>query len=158
MGVLTYESEVVSAVPAAKLFKVFLFESHIYAPKILPQTIKNIEILQGDGGVGTIKKTNFADGFEVKYIKHKIDAVDKDNFTFKYTSFEGEPWLDTLDKVVYETQVVPTPDGGSVTKFTTNYSPKGDAELDVNIVKRGDDNAIGMFKAVEAYLLANPDV
>ncbi|OAY27697.1 major allergen Pru ar 1 [Manihot esculenta] len=157
MGIVTNQTEIPSAIPAPKLFNVFLLDAHNTFPKILPQAIKSIEIIEGNGGPGSLKKTTFAEGSEVKYIKHKLDLVDKDNFIYNYTAVEGDPWLEGLEKVSYETQIVPSPDGGSISKCTTKYYPKGDSKLDVDKIKEGEQKALGLFKAVEAHVLSNPD-
>ena len=60
MGVLTFEKEIATAIPQAKMFKVFVLESQTLIPKILPNV--SVEILEGNGGPGSIKKTTFAEG------------------------------------------------------------------------------------------------
>ena len=67
MGVFTYETEVTSFIPPAKMFKAFVLDVDLLGgplPNIvpLPQVIKNVEILEGDGGPGTIKKITFGVG------------------------------------------------------------------------------------------------
>ncbi|KAJ9181860.1 hypothetical protein P3X46_005907 [Hevea brasiliensis] len=121
---MTKEMEIASAIPPAKLFKVFLLDAHNTIPTILPQTFKSIEIIEGDGGSGSIKKTTFAEG---------------------------------LEKVFYKTQIVPSPDGGSISKCTTKYYPKGDSNINIDKIKEGEQKAMEIFKAVEAHVLANPD-
>ncbi|OAY56072.1 major allergen Pru ar 1 [Manihot esculenta] len=157
MGIVTNDTEIASAIPAAKLFKIFLLDSPNTFPKILPQVFRSIEILEGDGGPGTITKTTFAEGTQLKYIKHKVDVVDKDNFIYNYTAVEGDPWLEGLDKISYETKIVASPDGGSISKCTTKYFPKGDSQLNEDKIKEGQQKALELFKAVEAIILANPD-
>ena len=61
MGVIRFEKEAPAAVAPSRMFKAFV-DSHNLLPKIAPQAFKSIDILQGDGGVGTIKLWNFADG------------------------------------------------------------------------------------------------
>lgn len=51
-----------SVIPAAKLFKALVVDAHNLIPKIAPQIIQDYQILQGDGGVGTIRKITFAPG------------------------------------------------------------------------------------------------
>lgn len=62
MGIVTNQTEIPSAIPAPKLFNVFLLDAHNTFPKILPQAIKSIEIIEGNGGPGSLKKTTFAEG------------------------------------------------------------------------------------------------
>ena len=63
MGVITYENEITSSIPPAKMFKAFVLDVDKLIPKILPQTIKCVEIIEGDGGAGIIKKVAFGEGF-----------------------------------------------------------------------------------------------
>lgn len=68
MAIITYDSEVTSSIPAAKLFKAFILDGDSLLPKVLPQAIKNVEILEGDGGAGTIKLITFGEGQFLLYI------------------------------------------------------------------------------------------
>ncbi|EEF27220.1 major allergen Pru ar 1 [Ricinus communis] len=155
MGVVTFEKEITTSVPQAKMFKAFILESDTLIPKVLPQV--SIEFLEGNGGPGTIKKTSFAEGGEVKYIKTRVEATDKDNFTHCYSVIGGEPWMDGLEKTSYEIKVMASPDGGSIVKSISKYYPKEGCKINEERVKAGAEKAFGMFKAVEAYVLANPD-
>lgn len=62
MGVLTFEKELATAIPPAKMFKVFVLEADTALPSILSEAIKSVEFIQGNGGPGTIKKTTFVEG------------------------------------------------------------------------------------------------
>jgi hypothetical protein len=62
MGVFTYEAETTSVIPPAKLFKAFVLDGDNLIPKVAPQAIKSIEIIEGNGGPGTIKKINLDEG------------------------------------------------------------------------------------------------
>ena len=62
MGVITYDHETTSSIPLAKMFKAFILDSDKLIPKILPQAIKSTEIIEGDGGPGSIKKITFREG------------------------------------------------------------------------------------------------
>ncbi|OMP14014.1 hypothetical protein COLO4_00427 [Corchorus olitorius] len=53
---------------------------------------------------------------------------------------------------------VASPDGGSICKSTSKYFTIGDIEIKEEEIKAGKEKALGLYKAVEAYLLANPDV
>ena len=49
------------------------------------------------------------------------------------------------------------PDGGSIYKNTSKYHTKGDVENCEEHVKGGKEEALALFKAIEAYVLAHPD-
>ncbi|KAM3707822.1 hypothetical protein ACJW30_02G053200 [Castanea mollissima] len=157
MGVITYDSEVTSPIPPARLFKAFVLDADNLIPKISPHTIKSTEILEGNGGPGTIKKVTFHEGSHFKFLKHKIDAIDKENFTYNYSVIEGGPLSDKIEKISYETKLVASPDGGSIFKSTSKYYAKDDFEIKEEQIKAGKEKAAGLFKSVEGYLLANPD-
>ncbi|MBA0764912.1 hypothetical protein Gotri_014180 [Gossypium trilobum] len=157
MGVLTYESEVITAIPPAKMFKACILDGDNLIPKILPQAFKSIEYIEGNGEPGSIKKITFGEGSQLKYMKQKVEAVDKENFVYIYSVIEGDALMNKLEKITYETKLEAFPDGGSVCKTTSKYHTIGDFELKEEGIKAGKEKASGIFKAIEAYLLANPD-
>lgn len=62
MGVITYTDEYTSPIPPARLFKALVLDAHILIPQLMPQAVKSIDTLQGDGRAGSIKQINFAEG------------------------------------------------------------------------------------------------
>ena len=94
---------------------------------------------------------------QFNYVKHRIDEIDNANFTYAYTLIEGDAISETLEKIQYEIKLVTSPDGGSILKSISKYHTKGDHEIKEDQIKAGKEKASGLFKAVEAYLLANPD-
>ena len=72
MGVITYESEVSSPIPPARLFKAYVLDADNLIPKISPHTIKSTEIIEGNGGAGTIKKVTFHEGEYTLLIFHLL--------------------------------------------------------------------------------------
>ncbi|MBA0612582.1 hypothetical protein Godav_013168 [Gossypium davidsonii] len=157
MGVLTYESEVITAIPPAKMFKACILDGENLIPKILPQAFKSIEYIEGNGEPGSIKKVTFGEGSQLKCMKQKVEAVDKENFVYIYSVIEGDALMNKLEKITYEIKLEAFPDGGSVCKTTSKYHTIGDFDLKEEGIKAGKEKASGIFKAIEAYLLANPD-
>ena len=90
-------------------------------------------------------------------MKNKIEAIDNDNFTYAYSAIEGDPWMDSLEKAFYEVKIVASADGGCICECTSKYYATGDGQLNEDHIKAGEEKMMGMFKVVEAYLLANPD-
>ncbi|KAL6293070.1 hypothetical protein ACE6H2_001212 [Prunus campanulata] len=120
MGVFTYSDESTSVIPPPRLFKALVLEADTLIPKIAPQSVKSAEIVEGDGGVGTIKKISFGEGSHYSYVKHRIDRLDKDNFVYNYSLVEGDALSDKIEKITYEIKLVASADGGSVIKSTSN--------------------------------------
>jgi len=157
MGVTVYTQESTAKVAPGRMFKGLILDSHNLIPKLTPHSIKSVEIIEGDGGVGTIKQTNFPDGAPFKYVKHRTDTLDLENFSSKYTLFEGDVLGDKLESVTYDAKIEAI-DGGCVCKLTSYYHTKGDIVLTEEEIKPGKERANEMFKKVEEYLLANPHV
>ncbi|KAI3469846.1 hypothetical protein Pfo_026509 [Paulownia fortunei] len=157
MGAITYDMEIPSSIPAAKMFKAVVLDADTLIPKIMPQAIKNVQILEGDGGVGTVKIIHFGEGSQYKSAKHRVDALDKDNLTHTYSIVEGDALMGVLESITYHIKIVPAEDGGCICKNRSIYHIKGDVEITEDKIKEGKEKAMAMFKAIEAYLQANPD-
>ncbi|KAM1066438.1 hypothetical protein TB2_021446 [Malus domestica] len=156
MGVLTYETEYASIIPPARLYNALVLDADNLIPKIAPQAVKTVEILEGDGSVGTIKKVSFGEGSEYNYVKHKVEGIDKDNFVYSYSLIEGDAISDKIEKISYEIKLVAS-GSGSIIKNISHYHTKGDFEIKEEHVKAGKERAHGLFKLIENYLVANPD-
>ncbi|KAF8387776.1 hypothetical protein HHK36_026431 [Tetracentron sinense] len=157
MGVTCFSQEFTTPIAPAKMFKALILDSHNLIPKLMPQAIKSIEFVEGDGGAGSIKQTNFPEGAHFKYLKHKTEVLDKENLVCKYSLIEGDVLGDKLESIAYEVKFEASSDGGCVCKMTSAYHTKGDLVLKQEDIKEGKEKAMGMYKVVEAYLLANPD-
>lgn len=62
MGLITYDMEISTSIPPAKMFHAFVVDGDEIYPKILPQVFQSVEIVEGDGGPGTIKNITFGEG------------------------------------------------------------------------------------------------
>ncbi|XP_027118188.2 major allergen Pru av 1-like [Coffea arabica] len=158
MGVITFSEEYTYSIPPARLFKASVLDSHYLFPKLLPQAFKSIEILQGNGGTGSIKQINLAEGKNFSYLKYKIDELNEETYTYNYTVIEGDALSANLEKISYEVKFETSPSGGTVAKMTNTYCTVGDFAIKEEEVKAGKEKALGMYKAVEAYLVQHPDV
>ncbi|XP_073155037.1 major allergen Pru av 1-like [Henckelia pumila] len=159
MGVITFEHEVSSSIPAPKLFKAFILDGDNLIPKVMPQAIKSVETLQGDGGPGTIKLITFGEGSQFKSVKHRIDEVDKEKEVYKYTVIEGDALKGIIDSISYVVKIEASENGGSVCKTTSHYHVKDEADHGITEekIKEGKEKAKAMFHAIEAYLHAHPE-
>ncbi|XP_059625169.1 major strawberry allergen Fra a 1-3-like [Cornus florida] len=156
--VTTLNHEFTSPVPPARLFKALCLDPQNLLPKIVPQSIKSIDVVSGNGGPGTVKQTNFAEGSRFKYMKHKIDSLDENNNEIKYTVFEGDMLGKNIESICYEIKFEPS-GSGCVCKTTTHYKvAKDGAELKEEEIKAGKERASEMYKVVENHLVANPTV
>ncbi|KAK1385603.1 Pathogenesis-related protein 10.5 [Heracleum sosnowskyi] len=144
MAVYTFTNEIKSPVSASRIFNAITLDPDTIVKKIVPRAIKNIEVIQGNGGR------------PFKYVKHRVDAIDKENMTYAYT-VEGDALIGNIESISHEFKLSSTPDGGSIgTQFST-YRTKPGAEIKEGETITGETKERCVIKAVEAYLLANPD-
>ncbi|THG03874.1 hypothetical protein TEA_000588 [Camellia sinensis var. sinensis] len=144
MGVVTFTDEYASPIPPARAFKALILNGDNLIPKLMPQAFKSIELIQGDGG-------------PFKFVKHRVDEVNEEAYKYSYTLIEGDVLIGKFEKICYEIELVASADGGSITKSTTKYYPLGNYVINEEELKAGMDKAGGMFKAVEDYLIQNPN-
>ncbi|KAK7246351.1 hypothetical protein RIF29_41218 [Crotalaria pallida] len=158
MGVSTFTYEHLSPIAPSRSFKALITDSRILLPKLLPHFIKDATVIQGDGEAGSIEQINFAERSPFKYMKQRIDVVDKDNLVCKYTMIEGDPLGEKLESIAYEVKFEATSDGGCLCKMTSKYNTIGEFEVKEEEVKEGRESTIGIYRVMEAYLQENPQV
>nr|XP_043608193.1 root allergen protein-like [Erigeron canadensis] len=150
------EVEVPSQYPADAVFKVFCDFDNL-APKVNPEVFKSIETIEGNGDVGTIKLITFGEGVPFTSAKYKVDAIDKTNYSYNYTFFEGDNLMGILDSISSQVKIVPAADGGCVNKQTITYNCKGEDKPSEEILKKEKEIYETTYKAMEAYAAAHPE-
>ncbi|KAK7387944.1 hypothetical protein VNO78_22743 [Psophocarpus tetragonolobus] len=153
MGIITCESEHVTPVSAATLYKAIVLDSSNVLPKALPNFIKSVETIEGDGGPGTIKNLTLAQG--LGYVKHRVDAIDTQNYVYNYSVIEGSTLSEAFEKICYEYKLVATPDGGTIVKSTSKFYTKGDYQLAQQYVNTSKDRSARFTNTIEHFILAN---
>ncbi|EYU32596.1 hypothetical protein ABFS82_14G029500 [Erythranthe guttata] len=157
MGVKSFFQEMKAKASPSRMFKALVTESHDIVPKITT-SIESIVTVEGEGVTpGCIMQTNFPEGAHFKYVKHRIDAVDTENYVCKYTLVEGDVLGDKLEKICYEIKFEASEEGCNI-KVTSEYHTKGDFVINDDEIKAGKEQALGLYKACEDYLIANPHV
>ncbi|KAJ6672636.1 hypothetical protein OIU85_013922 [Salix viminalis] len=140
MAALTFTEEFSSNVEAKRLFTAMVLEGDSLLPRLLPQVVKSIETIEGNGGPGTVKKLTFAE----------------DSLTHSYTAIDGVILLDKFESIAYDIKFEATPEGGCKGTFVSKYFPKQGAEIKEEEIKEGKEKAAALYKVVEDYLVANP--
>ncbi|GKV05198.1 hypothetical protein SLEP1_g17233 [Rubroshorea leprosula] len=80
MGVCTYETKIITTIPLAKMFTAFVLDGDNLIPKVVPQAVKSVEIIEGDGGPGSIKKITFGEVQSIitlvnaNYFRYHLDS------------------------------------------------------------------------------------
>ncbi|KAK2448594.1 Stress-induced protein SAM22 [Trifolium repens] len=156
MGVFAFDDDFVSTIAPPKLYKALAKDADEIVPKVIP-VIQPVEIVEGNGGPGTIKKLTVVEDGKSTFILHKVEAVDEANLGYNYSLIGGTGLDESLEKVEFVTSVVAGSDGGSIVKISVKYHTKGDATLSDAVREETKGKGTGLLKAVEGYVLANPD-
>ncbi|CAI8590170.1 unnamed protein product [Vicia faba] len=156
MGVFKFEDETTSTVAPAILYKALVIDVDTLTPKVV-DVIKSIEIVEGNGGAGSIKKVTYVEDGETKHVLHKIELVDVTNWVHNYSIVGGDGLPDTIEKISFEAKLSEGLNGGSVGKLSVTYFTKGDDAPSEEQLKKDKAKGDGLFKALEGYILANPD-
>nr|KAJ0200777.1 hypothetical protein LSAT_V11C600327560 [Lactuca sativa] len=158
MAVTTFSSDFTSSIQAAWLFKALILDAHNLYPKITPLAIKSIDTVEGEGGPGSIKQINFEQDGQMKYVKHRIDALDEEKMLYAYTLVEGgEALKEKIHSISYEMKFEPNPNGGCIGNKISKYHVKEGFEIKEEEFQEGRLKDFGVFKVIEAFLLENPN-
>ncbi|KAL4565220.1 hypothetical protein LXL04_029306 [Taraxacum kok-saghyz] len=158
MAVTTFSSDFTSSIPAARLFKALILDADNLFPKITLLAIKSIDTIEGEGGPGSIKQINFEQDGQVKYVKHRVDAMDEEKMVYAYTLVEGgEASKENIESISYEMKFESNPDGGCIGNKISKYNMKEGSEIKEEEFQEGRMKDFGVFKVIEAFLLQNPD-
>ncbi|XP_061369348.1 major allergen Pru ar 1-like [Gastrolobium bilobum] len=157
MDVLTLTEEFTSTVQAERLFKALILDAPNLMPKLMPQAIKSVQLVEGNGGPGSIQEITTAEGANIKHLKHRIDAIDKENLTYSYAVIEGDAVLEKVESVSHEIKFEPDTKGGCKVKNVSKYHPKAGVEIKEEDFKASREEGSAILKVVDAYLVANPE-
>lgn len=107
-----------------------------------------------------IQNFDLVAGHGISYAKHKVDVLDKDNFLYAYTVTESDFFNKKVEKISYDLKFVAAADGGTTIKITAKFYTAGDTEVTPDLmaqIKEASERRALVLKAVESYVLANPD-
>ncbi|XP_058078791.1 pathogenesis-related protein 1-like [Magnolia sinica] len=154
----TVSHEIQSPISPSRFWNAIVKDSHNLMPKLMPEIITSIVILEGDGGVGTIRQSNFTDAIkDFSYWKDRIDEIDNDKHLFKYSVIEGGLLGKKVKSTTFTLEFKGGIEGGSICKFHGEFETVEGSVPKEDETKEMMGNMVGMFKAVEGYLVANPN-
>ncbi|XP_052206886.1 LOW QUALITY PROTEIN: pathogenesis-related protein STH-2-like [Diospyros lotus] len=159
MGVTCFTQELACPNSPIRMFMALIQYSSTLIPKLLPQFIKSVEVIEGDAaaGNGSIEQVNFTRGSHFKYVEHIIDAeLDKEKLVCKYTLTEGGPLGDKLASIAYGVRFEAASNGGCIYKITSEYTATGELQEKEEEIRSGKESAMGIYKVLEAYILGKP--
>ncbi|XP_008790865.1 pathogenesis-related protein 1-like [Phoenix dactylifera] len=155
MSSSSWSHEIKSPVPAARLFKAAVLDWHNLAPKLVPDIIVSAAGIEGDGGVGSVRQFQFSSAMPFSYVKERLDFVDFDRFECKQSLVEGGDIGTKIESASSHFKFEQSSNGGCVCKVVATYKLLPGVEVKDEITK-AKETLTGIFKAAEAYLLANP--
>ncbi|CAN0919818.1 Major pollen allergen Aln g 1 [Linum grandiflorum] len=161
MAIFSFEAQVSTSIEPARIFKAFVLDGEKIASQIFPEAIKSVSS-EGDGGPGTIKQVHFNEGSPFKYVKEVVDELDKEKFVYGYTVIGGDALMRGVEKISYRITMEESADGGTNCKRTSKFftAENGGAIVGEEEINAAQDGIwqmfVGIFKAFEDYLLANP--
>ncbi|KAM7260265.1 hypothetical protein ACFE04_016006 [Oxalis oulophora] len=89
--------------------------------------------------------------------QQKIEVIDKANLQYNDIVIEGDAIVGSIEKILNENKIIPTADGGSIVKSKSTFYTTDETEIPVQILTEGKEKRLRMYKATEAYLLANSE-
>ncbi|XP_057844251.1 pathogenesis-related protein 1 [Cryptomeria japonica] len=157
MVVGSIRHEIESAVEAKRLWNAFVKDGHNLLPKQIPELFSSITLLQGEGGVGTIKKINFTPvNKDFSYVKERVEELDEENFVYRSTHVEGGTLGKKLASASYEFKYTPKAEGGCLCSSVFHYDSLPGVMQNESKVQEIKCAGTALFKKIESYLLANP--
>ncbi|XP_057863811.1 major strawberry allergen Fra a 1.06 [Cryptomeria japonica] len=152
----SFSIEIESPVEAKRLWKAIL-DTHNLLPKQAPGLISGITLVQGDGGVGTIRHVNFtAANKDFSSVKEKVDLIDEANMVYCFSHVEGGLLGKKVASISYKVKFIPKVGGGSITTYTCDFDSLPGVPHDEAKIEEIKADTTGLFKQVEEYLIANP--
>ncbi|GMN63413.1 hypothetical protein TIFTF001_032496 [Ficus carica] len=97
---------------------------------------------------------------QLRSAKIRVDELDEEKCVYNHSLIEGDALMDKLEYIYYDVKFEPTPEGGSKNKVISKFHTKDGVELNDDVkeeLKARKDRALVIYKAVEAYLVQNPD-
>lgn len=154
---MSWTLEIKSPVAAPRLFRRAIMDWHTQPPKISPDFLASSHLVEGEGGIGSVRQYNFTSAIPVSAMKVRLDFLDADKCEGKWAIMEGAGDGTLFEMATSNIKVEPAANGGSVVKVEWTYKDLPGVDVKHDIPKH-KEMVINNFKAAEAYLIANPDV
>ncbi|XP_068661050.1 major strawberry allergen Fra a 1-2-like [Aristolochia californica] len=148
-----YSRDAFSSVPPTRFWKAFADSGNLI-PKLLPEVVASIELVEGNGGAGSVQKFNFKNG---PSLVSNVLVMDHEKYLYRYAILEGGPIGTLLKTCIFETKLGTSSEGGTKNSLKIEYETLGDNPLTEEELARVVGGVPGLSKAMEGYLVANPD-
>ncbi|KAF7042324.1 hypothetical protein CFC21_051965 [Triticum aestivum] len=152
----SWTHEIESPVAASRLFRAGVMDWHTLAPKLAPHIVASAHPVEGEGGIGSVRQFNFTSAMPFSLMKERLEFIDADKCECKSTLIEGGGIGTAIETATSHIKVEAAANGGSVVKVESTYKLLPGVEVNDEITK-AKESVTAIFKAAEAYLVANPD-
>ncbi|XP_037489595.1 pathogenesis-related protein 1-like [Triticum dicoccoides] len=144
----SWTHEIESLVAAPRLFRAGVMDWHTLAPKLAPHIVANAHPVEGEGGIGSVRQFNFTSGTYLAAmpftLMERLEFLDEEKCECKSTLIEGGGIGTAIETATSCIEVEPAANGGSLVKVNDE-------------ITKAKESVTAIFKAAEAYLIANPD-
>ena len=89
---------------------------------------------------------------------HRVDAIDKENFTISYTVIDGDVLTSGIESISHEVKVMASPDGGCIYKNPANTTPRTmlrSVRSTLRVAKRRVSHCSRLLKPTSQHILTN---
>ncbi|WCJ38625.1 Major strawberry allergen Fra a 1-A [Euphorbia peplus] len=156
MGLTSHETVITCKLPPSKMFNAIVFNHVQLLTNAIPHVYKRVELVQGDGGVGTLRKVYFGEGILLEHMLERVDLIDEENLSYNATILEGN--IEGIEKIVNEMKFEESEDGGTIFKKMSHCYNIGDYKLDQEQLIKSKETSVGVFQILEDYIIANPHI
>ncbi|XP_020570996.1 pathogenesis-related protein 1-like [Phalaenopsis equestris] len=140
-----------------RLWKARIIDGHNLLPKLLPDFISHVKIIEGDGGIGTVRQLNFNKGKnEYDFVMEKIVALDSDCYRTKETVIKGGLIGSRMISYSLEHKFEKVSEHNTRVKLTVEYESFDEKPLSVEEQNLLVVKLTGVMKAIEGYLHTHP--
>ncbi|KAD4384325.1 hypothetical protein R6Q59_011646 [Mikania micrantha] len=148
-GTLSEEAEV--KVPARKAWA--LYGTLELGKLVVGKVLEAVDVVEGDGGPGTILKLTLKPGLGFPYYKEKFTKVDNENMIKETEVVEGG-FLDigfTLYRIRFEIKQSPIDESSCLQKLTIEYEVKEEFAANASLVTT--EPLLGLMSVANDHLL-----
>ncbi|CAL5080537.1 unnamed protein product [Urochloa decumbens] len=118
-------------------------------PQLLPKVLSKVELVEGDGGVGTVLLVTFPPAEPGSY-KEKFTMVDNEKYIKEAEVIEGGVLDLGFQKYVVRFEIIEQEDGTTIIRSTIEYKVDAEHTSNASLVSTGA--LAGIAEAITKYI------
>ncbi|KAJ4759100.1 Major pollen allergen Bet v 1-B [Rhynchospora pubera] len=148
-GSLCHEYE--TGIPAEEVWQVYgTLRVGQLVQQLLPHLFHKVEVVEGDGGVGTILCITFPSGKGTGYYKEKFIKVDNENYIKEAIGLEGGALEAGFSSYLVRIEIIPKDNNSSTIRSTIEYEVDDKCQVDASLIST--DVVAAIADATTKYL------